>query len=126
MWRRVYGYGASNILGGGPGQGWEPLVTCTCVESRGETLILDPLAPPADATDFWKRLDTRPPNAAVILKPDHVRDVDLFVQRYNLRAFGPRQFFREDIPRPNCNSSSPAASFRAVWSPSTMGRVAQT
>jgi hypothetical protein len=26
------------------GQGWEPLVTSTCVESGGETLVLDPLA----------------------------------------------------------------------------------
>lgn len=81
------------------GQGWEPLVTCTCVESRGETLVLDPLAPPADAADFWKRLDARPPTVAVVLKPDHIRDVDLFVQRYSARAFGPRLFFREDIPK---------------------------
>ena len=81
------------------GQGWEPLVTCTCVESRGETLVLDPLAPSADATDFWKRLDARPPTAVVVLKPDHVRDVDVFVQRYNIRSFGPRLFFREDIPK---------------------------
>ena len=81
-----------------PGQGWEPLVACTCVESQRETLVLDPLAPPPDATEVWKRLDARPPTAVVVLKPDHVRDVDVFVRRYSPRAFGPRLFFRYDIP----------------------------
>jgi len=28
----------------------------------------------------------------------HVRDVDLFVRRYDARAFGPRLFFRNDAP----------------------------
>ena len=82
-----------------PGQGWEPVVACTCVESRGETLVLDPLAPPEDAVEVWKRLDARRPTAAVVLKPDHVRDVDLFVRRYGARGLGPRLFFREDIPK---------------------------
>jgi len=81
-----------------PGQGWEPLVASTCVESRGETLLLDPLAPPADATEVWERLEAHPPTAVVILKPDHVRHVDLFVRGYGARAFGPRLFFRNDIP----------------------------
>src|SRR5207302_7249057 len=81
-----------------PGQGWEPIVASTCVESRGETLLLDPLAPPEDAAEFWKRLDARPPTAVVVLKPDHVRDVDLFARRYNVPAYGPRLFFRDDVP----------------------------
>jgi len=81
-----------------PGQGWEPIVASTCVESGGETLVLDPLAPPADGAELWKRLDARPPTAVVVLKPDHVRDVDLFVRRYRARALGPRLFFRNDIP----------------------------
>jgi glyoxylase-like metal-dependent hydrolase (beta-lactamase superfamily II) len=81
-----------------PGQGWEPLVASTFVESRGERLALDPLAPPAEAAEVWERLDSRQPSAAVILKPDHVRDVDVFVRRYGARAFGPRLFFRYDIP----------------------------
>ena len=81
-----------------PGQGWEPVVASTYVESGGETLVLDPLAPPADAAEVWQRLDTRPPSTIVVLKPDHVRDVDLFVRRYRARAFGPRLFFRNDIP----------------------------
>ena len=81
-----------------PGQGWEPVVASTSVESRGETLVLDPVAPPAGATEVWQRLDERPPSAVVVLKPDHVRDVDVFVRRYHSRAFGPRLFFRHDIP----------------------------
>jgi hypothetical protein len=84
-----------------PGQGWEPVVASTYVESGGERLLLDPIAPPADADDgahLWERLDARPPTAVVVLKPDHVRDVDLFVRRYGVRAFGPRLFFRDDIP----------------------------
>jgi glyoxylase-like metal-dependent hydrolase (beta-lactamase superfamily II) len=81
------------------GQGWEPLVTSTFVESRGERFVLDGLAPPESATEFWKKLDEKPPTAAVVLKPDHVRDVDLFVRRYGARGYGPRLFFREDVPK---------------------------
>jgi glyoxylase-like metal-dependent hydrolase (beta-lactamase superfamily II) len=77
---------------------WEPLVASTCVESGGETIVLDPLAPPDDASEVWQRLDARPPTMAVVLKPDHVRDVDHFVRRYGARAFGPSLFWRDDIP----------------------------
>jgi glyoxylase-like metal-dependent hydrolase (beta-lactamase superfamily II) len=80
------------------GLDWEPLVTSTCVESRGEVALLDPLAPPDDAADVWERLDARPPTMVAVLKPDHVRDVDLFVRRYGARGFGPRLYFRDDIP----------------------------
>lgn len=81
-----------------PGQGWDPVVTCTCVESRGERLLLDPLALPESATAFWNRLSTQPPTGVVVLKPDHVRHVDQFVKRYGIPAFGPSLFFRDDIP----------------------------
>jgi glyoxylase-like metal-dependent hydrolase (beta-lactamase superfamily II) len=77
---------------------WDPPVTSTCVESGGEVALLDPLAPGDDATEIWERLDAQPPTFVVVLKPDHVRDVDLFVRRYRVRAFGPWLFFREDIP----------------------------
>lgn len=56
-------------------------------------MVLDPLAPPPDAIDVWKRLDERPPSVAVVLIPDHVRDVDLFARRYGARPFGPRLFW---------------------------------
>jgi len=78
--------------------GWEPPVTSTLVESGGETAVLDAIAPPADAREIWDRLDARPPTLAVVLKPDHVRDVDVFVRRYGARAYGPWLFWRHDIP----------------------------
>jgi glyoxylase-like metal-dependent hydrolase (beta-lactamase superfamily II) len=81
-----------------PATAWEPLVTSTCVESGGEIALLDPLAPPADAHEIWARLDDRPPTLVVVLKPDHVRDVDLFARRYGARAFGPWLFWAGDAP----------------------------
>jgi glyoxylase-like metal-dependent hydrolase (beta-lactamase superfamily II) len=81
-----------------PDSGWSPPVTSTCVESGGEIAVLDALAPPETETAFWERLDARPPTLAVVLKPDHVRDVDLFVERYGARGYGPDLFFRGDAP----------------------------
>jgi hypothetical protein len=87
-----------------PHPDWEPpgggdrVVTSTCVESGGERSVLDPLAPPEDAREIWDRLDARPPTMAVVLKPDHVRSVDLFVRRYGVQAFGPALFFPDDMP----------------------------
>ena len=45
-----------------------------------------------------ERVDARPPTLVAVLKPDHIRDVDLFVGRYGARAFGPELFWRTDIP----------------------------
>jgi hypothetical protein len=81
-----------------PDAGWPRAVTSTCVESGGVIAVLDPLDPGASATDVWARLDAQPPTVAVILKPDHVRDVDLFVRRYGVRAYGPNLFWRHDVP----------------------------
>ena len=81
-----------------PDVDWEPWVNCTCVESGGEVAVLDPLAPPEDAHEVWDRLDRRHPTMAVVLKPDHVRDVDLFVKRYGARAYGPWLFWRGNVP----------------------------
>jgi Metallo-beta-lactamase superfamily len=92
-----------------PGLDWEPFVTSTYVESGGETLVLDPLAPPADASEVWERLDARPPTAVVVLKPDHVRDVDLFVRRYDARAFGPYLFWRGDAPETELEPIEPGS-----------------
>lgn len=89
--------------------GWEPPVASTCVETGGEVVLLDPLAPPEDATEFWARLDSRPPTVVVILKPDHVRDVDLFVRRYGARAFGPFWFWRDDIPETELEGIQPGS-----------------
>jgi glyoxylase-like metal-dependent hydrolase (beta-lactamase superfamily II) len=81
-----------------PQMAWPPLVTSTCVESGGEVAVLDALAPTDEAEEIWARLDAHPPTLAVVLKPDHVRDVDFFVRRYGARAFGPALFWRNDIP----------------------------
>ena len=81
------------------GVDWEPEVSSFCVESRGEVVLLDPLAPPPSARDVYERLEERRPTAVVILKPDHVRDVDLFVHWYRIPAFGPWLFWKDDVPR---------------------------
>jgi hypothetical protein len=82
-----------------PDDGWDPPVTSTCVRSDGQTLVLDPLAPAPDDAEVWARFDADPPTAAVVLNPDHARDVDLFVRRYGARAFGPGLFPRDGMPR---------------------------
>jgi glyoxylase-like metal-dependent hydrolase (beta-lactamase superfamily II) len=92
-----------------PGLDWEPLVTSTCVESGGEVVLVDPLAPPEDAAEIWARIEARPPTAVAILKPDHIRDVDLFVARFGARAFGPRLFWRDDIPETDLEPIEPGS-----------------
>lgn len=82
---------------------WEPqpggdrVVTSVCVEANGEVAVLDALAPPP-GTGIWERLDATPPTMAVVLKPDHVRSVDLFVDRYDIPAYGPDVFHKDDVP----------------------------
>jgi hypothetical protein len=78
---------------------WQPPVTSVVVESRGEVAVLDGLAPPDDAHEVWERLEARPPTLAVVLKPDHVRDVDLFVRWYDAHAYGPWLFWAGEAPR---------------------------
>ena len=92
-----------------PGTEWEPLVASTCVECNGEVALLDPLAPRGEPSALWDRLDARPPTLVVVLKPDHVRDVDLFVHRYGARAFGPALFFRDDIPETEIEPIEPGS-----------------
>ena len=81
------------------GADWEPEVASFAVQSRGVRVLLDPLAPPPSARDAWARLDAFAPDAVVVLKPDHVRDVDLFVRWYGSEAHGPQLFWRGDVPR---------------------------
>jgi glyoxylase-like metal-dependent hydrolase (beta-lactamase superfamily II) len=72
-------------------------------------VLLDPLAPPDGAAEVWARFDARPPTAVVILKPDHVRDVDLIVGRYGARAFGPWLFERQNIPQTELEPIEPGS-----------------
>jgi hypothetical protein len=72
------------------GDDWEPEVSSFVVESGGEVVLLDPLAPPPIAgAEVYRRLDAKPPTAVVVLKPDHVRDVDLFIHWYGVPGYGP-------------------------------------
>jgi hypothetical protein len=81
------------------GNDWDPEVASFAVESRGVALLIDPLAPPPGAREAWDRLDAMRPSVAIVLKPDHVRDIDLFVRWYGVRALGPYLFWPDDIPR---------------------------
>ena len=91
------------------GLDWPQRVTSTLVESRGEVAVLDPIAPPGSDEAFWSRMDARRPTTAVILKPDHVRDVDVFVERYGVRPFGPFWFWRDDIPEAELQGIQPGS-----------------
>jgi glyoxylase-like metal-dependent hydrolase (beta-lactamase superfamily II) len=92
-----------------PEAGWERVVASTCVTAGGEVALIDPIAPPAEATDVWERLDASAPTMVVILKPDHVRDIDLFVQRYGARAFGPWLFWRDNVPETELEGIEPGS-----------------
>jgi hypothetical protein len=90
------------------GNDWEPEVSSFAVESRGAAILLDPLAPrPASAPQLWERLDAMRPGTIVVLKPDHVRDVDLFVRWYGARAYGPSLFWAGDAPRADLEAVHP-------------------
>ena len=80
------------------GADWQPVVTSTFVESGGERYVIDPLAPVLDNIGLWDRLDRSRPTGALVLMPDHVRDIDLFVRRYGARGYGPMFFFPDDLP----------------------------
>jgi glyoxylase-like metal-dependent hydrolase (beta-lactamase superfamily II) len=91
------------------GSGWDGPVTSTCAEAGGEVILLDPLAPPPGYAEVWTRFDARPPTVVVVLKPDHVRDVDLFARRYRARTFGPSLFWRDDVPRTDLHPIEPGS-----------------
>lgn len=88
---------------------WSTGLSSTCVHSGGHTVLLDPTAPSDDTDEVWRRLDADPPSLVMVLKPDHVRDVDVFVRRYGARAFGPRLFFRDDVPETHLEPIEPGA-----------------
>jgi hypothetical protein len=81
------------------GVDWEPEVASFVVESGGEVVLLDPLAPPPIAgRAVYERLERTPPTRIVIVKPDHVRDVGLFAHWYGIPAHGPWLFWKDDTP----------------------------
>jgi hypothetical protein len=82
------------------GDDWEPEVASVVVESRGEVWLLDPLAPPPiEGREVYERLERTRPTRIGIVKPDHVRDVDLFAHWYDIPAHGPWVFWKGDAPR---------------------------
>jgi hypothetical protein len=56
---------------------------------------------------------------AVVLKPDHVRDVGLFVERYGTRAYGPWLFWRSNIPKTELEPVQPGTELPGACSRST-------
>jgi hypothetical protein len=91
------------------GGDWDPQVTSVAVASRGVPLVLDPLAPAPREREAWERIEAHAPEVAVILKPDHVRDVDLFVRWYGCRAHGPSLFWRDDVPATELEAIHPGS-----------------
>jgi hypothetical protein len=91
------------------GGDWDPLVASVAVASRGVSLVLDPLAPPPGERGAWERIEAHAPEVAVILKPDHVRDVDLFARWYGCRAYGPSLFWRDDVPATELEAVHPGS-----------------
>ena len=76
---------------------WDPLASSFCVDGGDEIAVIDPLMPP-HGSEARLRLDQRPPSVVAILSPHHIRDLDAFTDRFGARGFGPRLFFRDDIP----------------------------
>ena len=101
---------------------WEPAVTSVAVASGGKRILLDPLAPPPSRARAWERIEAFAPDTAVVLKPDHVRDVDLFVRWYGVRALGPSCSGATTSRRPSSSRSVPATSCPAACSAFDDGR----
>jgi hypothetical protein len=91
------------------GNDWDPEVSSFAVESRGARVLLEPLAPPPGAREAWERIEGHRADAVVVMKPDHVRDVDLFVRWYGARAYGPQLFWRDDVPHTELELVQPGA-----------------
>jgi hypothetical protein len=106
------------------GSDWEPEVASFAVESRGARVLLDPLAPPPREREAWERIDAFAPDTAVVLKADHVRDVDLFVRWYGVKAFGPYLFWRDDVPRVELEPVRPGDELPGGITPTTTAAAA--
>ena len=89
------------------GADWAPEVASFAVASRGVGILVDPLAPPPGAREVWDRVEALAPSAIVVLKPDHVRDVDLFARWYGAAAHGPQLFWPDAVPRTELRAVQP-------------------
>jgi hypothetical protein len=79
------------------GDDWEAEVSSFAVRSAGLDILLDPLAPHPSAVSVWNRISKV--DAVVILKPDHLRDVDMFARWYGAPAHGPFLFWAGEAPK---------------------------
>jgi glyoxylase-like metal-dependent hydrolase (beta-lactamase superfamily II) len=84
--------------GWSPGDDWQKVVTCVCVDAGRERWLIDPLLPAKSDSRVWDRLAERAPTAVALTIPDHLREladdrktwsVDAIVERWGARAFGP-------------------------------------
>src|SRR4051794_26283135 len=76
---------------------WNAEVASFAVRAGGVDILLDPLAPHPSERAVWDRIATV--DHIVVMKPDHVRDVDLLARWYGARAHGPLMFWKDDIPQ---------------------------
>ena len=81
------------------GDDWEPKVSSFVVEVDGRSILLDPLAPPPGTHGVYERLAAAPPSTVIVIKPDHLRDVDLFVHWYGAAPYGPWRWERGLAPQ---------------------------
>src|SRR3954454_2860024 len=92
------------------GSDWSAELASSAVASRGARSLLDPLAPSPAAREAWERIEAFGPDTVVVLKPDHVRDVDLFVRWYDADAYGPfLLFWAGDAPRAELRPIEPGS-----------------
>jgi hypothetical protein len=99
-----------------PDTDWQKIVTSVCVDAGPERWLIDPLLPSADANAVWDRFAARKPTAVAILLPDHVREiandrsvwsVDVLVERYGAKAFGPSVFDPPQVPKTTLRKIQP-------------------
>jgi hypothetical protein len=102
LWRQPHPDGTE-------GSDWRPEVASFAVASGGARVLLDPLAPPPSAREAWDRIEAFAPDTLVVLKPDHVRDVDLFVRWYGVEAYGPWLYWPGDVPKTELRPIEPGS-----------------
>ena len=92
-----------------PGGRLGAVVASTCVDSGGEVALIDPLAPPDEATEVWERLDAKPPTPSSSSSRITCATSTSSSRRYDARAFGPWLFWRANIPETELEPIEPGS-----------------
>jgi Metallo-beta-lactamase superfamily len=71
-----------------PGLGWDADVWCYLVETEDVVLVVDPLLPPGDEREIWRRLDSASRLAVVLTQAAHVRSAGDVARRYGVAVWG--------------------------------------